>query len=80
MLIQGIREFAVSPLLVATLPGVQYERRRKEKTETDLDWSEIRTDRLLDSAVSGFFTGGIIRGLTSASKVFRLGSYELTFE
>lgn len=69
MLNQGIREFAVSPLLVATLPGAQYERRRKDKAETELDWSEIRTDRLLDSGVSGFFTGGIIRGLTSAYEV-----------
>ena len=64
---QGIREFAVSPLLVSLLPGAQYERRRKEGTTNDLGWSEIRTDRLLDSAVSGVFTGGIIRGLTSAS-------------
>ncbi|KAJ3736088.1 hypothetical protein DFJ43DRAFT_1150383 [Lentinula guzmanii] len=61
----SIREFAVSPLLVATLHFAQYERRRKESdTLENLKWAEIRTDRLLDSAVSGSLTGGILRGMT----------------
>ncbi|KAJ4487737.1 hypothetical protein J3R30DRAFT_3279579, partial [Lentinula aciculospora] len=58
----GIREFAVSPLLVATLPIAHYQRRGKD-SEDNLQWSEIRTDRLLDSAISGFLTGGILRGV-----------------
>ncbi|KAJ3812416.1 hypothetical protein EV368DRAFT_44651, partial [Lentinula lateritia] len=58
----SIRELAVSPLLVATLP---YESGRKEGIVSENSrWSEIRTDGLLESAVSGFFTGGILRGVT----------------
>ncbi|KAJ3972690.1 hypothetical protein EV361DRAFT_797646, partial [Lentinula raphanica] len=62
----SIREFGISPLLVATLPFAQYERRRKEGSDVaeNLQWSEIRTDRLLDSALSGSLTGGILRGMT----------------
>ncbi|KAJ3868331.1 hypothetical protein EV359DRAFT_32410, partial [Lentinula novae-zelandiae] len=58
----SIRELAVSPLLVATLP---YESGREEGTVFENSrWSEIRTDRLSESAISGFFTGGILRGVT----------------
>ncbi|KAJ3918088.1 hypothetical protein F5877DRAFT_43263 [Lentinula edodes] len=56
----SIRELAVNPLLVATLP---YGRKEGIVSENSR-WSGIRTDRLLESAISGFFTGGILRGVT----------------
>ncbi|KAF5389884.1 hypothetical protein D9757_003630 [Collybiopsis confluens] len=47
----------------------QFHRKRNannpgDKNTEDLNWSEIRTDRLLDSGVSGLITGGILRGFT----------------
>ncbi|KIK59607.1 hypothetical protein GYMLUDRAFT_672988 [Collybiopsis luxurians FD-317 M1] len=64
----SIREFAISPFLVSTLPWSQYERRRKTENQPhsleELKRSDIRADRLLDSGVSGFITGGILRGFT----------------
>ncbi|KAF9063814.1 hypothetical protein BDP27DRAFT_1426470 [Rhodocollybia butyracea] len=73
-----IREFVVSPLLVSTAPFAQYERRRKEGSSgsslEDLKLSEIRSDRLLDSGVSGLITGGILRGFTGGIRTIAPGA------
>ena len=67
----GLREFAVGPLLVHTIPWPQYENRRRAlgiatpEDSLTLDGPSIhdlRSDKLLDSAISGAITGGLIRG------------------
>ncbi len=72
----GLREYAISPILVRTLPWPQYERRRRElglvaepngirnpdASSTPQFWADRRTHNLLDSGLSGAATGGIIRG------------------
>ncbi|KAF8635498.1 hypothetical protein AX17_003888 [Amanita inopinata Kibby_2008] len=67
----GIREYAVSPLLVSTLPWTQYTRRRRElglaehgghPADEPLTFSEKRRHKLLDSGVSGAIAGAILRG------------------
>ncbi|PFH51730.1 hypothetical protein AMATHDRAFT_46899 [Amanita thiersii Skay4041] len=68
----GLREYAISPLLASTLPWLQYVRRRHELavdpsslTPAPLSWSEKRTQKLLDSGLSGAATGAILRGWKS---------------
>ena len=70
---QGIREFAISPLLVHTLSWPQYARR---KLELDIEyssdqtlhpaghvsWSDLRTHKTLDTGMSGVLAGGLLRG------------------
>ncbi|KIK31145.1 hypothetical protein PISMIDRAFT_133564 [Pisolithus microcarpus 441] len=59
----SIREYIVVPVL--TLTQDHYTRRKESKsavdrTEPTLSWIHIRTSHLLDSAVSGGITGGIL--------------------
>jgi len=70
----GLREYAVSPLLVSTLPFPQYAKRRRElrvagtrvlEPDLPLSRSEERRHKSLDSGLSGAFTGGILRGWKS---------------
>lgn len=65
----GIREFAVSPILVSMLDTPQYKRRRLELEGRNrleaphthrLTWSDMRMHNLLDSTISGALTGGIL--------------------
>ncbi|PBL02383.1 hypothetical protein ARMGADRAFT_1158927 [Armillaria gallica] len=71
----GIREYVISPVLIRTVPGVQYARRRRDagisQLPTDGDvpenvsWTEMRTNKLLDTGISGAITGGVLRGITT---------------
>lgn len=64
----SIREYVVGPALTLTHPGKQYQLRRKNMKDLDgisrareiLTWSDIRTSYLLDSAISGAISGGIL--------------------
>ncbi|KAG6335846.1 hypothetical protein ID866_3236 [Astraeus odoratus] len=65
----SIREYIVGPVLTLTHPGKQYQSRRRElknivdglpREEQPLSWSDVRTFRLLDSAISGAMAGGIL--------------------
>ncbi|KAL9715419.1 hypothetical protein Ac2012v2_002082 [Leucoagaricus gongylophorus] len=82
----ALREYIVSPVLVHTVPLEQYERRRRQlgisqnSLETDSSntnsssphFSSIRNQKILDSALSGMATGGLLRGLKCMStSVFR---------
>lgn len=77
-----MREYIISPILVHTLPLDQYERRRHElgisraSQETDNllastsgpQFSSMRSQKVLDSALSGMAAGGLLRGLRSGPK------------
>ena len=81
LLSQVLREYIVSPILVHTIPSEQYQRRRHqlgigqnssktENTTTDSSgsqFSSIRSQKTLDSALSGMATGGLLRGLKCMS-------------
>ncbi|KAH7889640.1 hypothetical protein F5I97DRAFT_566246 [Phlebopus sp. FC_14] len=63
------REYVVGPALVLTHPGREYQLRRHKLVQTagvvvhgehTPTWDDIRKSRLIDSAVSGAFTGGIL--------------------
>ncbi|KIM65331.1 hypothetical protein SCLCIDRAFT_1212502 [Scleroderma citrinum Foug A] len=65
----SIREYIVGPALTLTHPGKQYQLRRENmkdfvdgisREREMLTWSDIRTSCLLDSAISGAITGGIL--------------------
>lgn len=68
----GIREFAISPLLVYTLPWPQYARRRHElgiKSSSEPysapappTWTDLRQYKTLDTGLSGALAGGLLRG------------------
>lgn len=74
-LLLDIREFGVSPILTHVAPWKQYVHRRRELginnlrddpySSENISWSDLRTDRLLDSGVAGAVTGGVLRGLKS---------------
>ena len=82
----GLREYAISPILVRTLPWPQYERRKRElglatepngirnadASSTPQFWADRRTHNLLDSGLSGAATGGIIRGWKCTFHVHRI--------
>jgi hypothetical protein len=68
----GFREFVVGPALNRIAPWQQYAYRRKElginvSEEGSMSSSQavpnLRTNKLLDSGVSGVITGGLLRGL-----------------
>lgn len=69
----GIREYAVSPLLVSSLPWKQYETRRRalelgpthNATQSTISWSDLRTYNLLDTSISGAFTGALLNSWKS---------------
>ena len=73
----GIREFCVSPILTHVAPWKQYVYRRRElgignssddvlsPPSEKLSWTDLRTNRLLDSGLAGAVTGGLLRGLKS---------------
>ena len=74
----GIREFCISPILTHIAPWKQYVHRRRElgignsldddalpPPSEKLSWSNLRTNRLLDSGLAGAVTGGLLRGLKS---------------
>ena len=78
MTLTALREYAVSPGLVSTLPGVQYSRQRKKRGLNNgaddatsiperLSWSELRSQKVLDTGISGAATGGLLRGLKCTS-------------
>jgi len=68
----GIREIFVSPLLISTLPWIEYQRRRiafnykplssdKDTKELpSLSYNDIRKSHLLDTFIAGGITGGIL--------------------
>jgi hypothetical protein len=69
----GIREFAISPLLVYTLSWPQYARRKRElgienpsdealQIPDQLSWSDLRKHKTLDTGMSGVLAGGLLRG------------------
>ncbi|KAI0086200.1 hypothetical protein BDY19DRAFT_961833 [Irpex rosettiformis] len=77
----GVREFAVSPMLVTTLETPQYKRRRLEIEGNvgshpfgRLTWSEMRMTNLLDSSISGALTGGIIHSYNRGPAYFLSGA------
>jgi hypothetical protein len=70
---RGLREYLVSPLLLSSLATSSYARRLEELSDKQRgklpasplgshSISEIRTERLVDSAVAGGLTGGILSG------------------
>ncbi|KAF8912109.1 hypothetical protein CPB84DRAFT_1957752 [Gymnopilus junonius] len=69
------REYFISPLLLLAAPWQQYSRRRQElgiyasslPTEAG-SLSDLRTNKLLDSALSGAITGGLLRGLQASRR------------
>lgn len=67
----GSREFAVSPLLVAKLDTSQYIRRRAylagDGAPVTPNIREVRMNRLLDSCISGAFTGAILHSIMRES-------------
>ncbi|KAJ7444933.1 hypothetical protein FB451DRAFT_1056111 [Mycena latifolia] len=72
-----IREYFVSPALAV---AVNYSRERSgtegDKPAVDhLSWSSLRRNNLLDSAISGAATGGILRGLTSGRRTIAPGAF-----
>ncbi|KAF8634088.1 hypothetical protein AX15_001090 [Amanita polypyramis BW_CC] len=81
----GLREYAVSPVLVYTLPWPQYARRRREllgpaEAGTDIisteppSLADRRKHKLLDSGLSGAAAGGILRGWKSGPAAALPGS------
>ena len=71
----GFREYLISPLLTRTAPWPQYARRRielgidapPERTEgfaeaEDVGLESLKTNKLLDTAISGGLAGGVVRG------------------
>ncbi|KAG9226174.1 hypothetical protein CCMSSC00406_0005085 [Pleurotus cornucopiae] len=72
----GIREFAISPLLVSSLSTKEYQRWRRalEPLSSDIaeqspvSWGDLRRQKLLDSAVSGALTAGSLRALKTGPK------------
>ena len=78
---QVLREYIVSPILVHTMPSEQYQRRRHQlgigqnssETKNSITYSSgsqfssIRSQKTLDSALSGMATGGLLRGLKCMS-------------
>jgi hypothetical protein len=79
----GVREYAVSPVLVSNLPWQLYEKRRKMReleaenaiAPAPLSWSELRVHNLLDSGISGALTGGLFNMTRSAYVHFILCFY-----
>ncbi|EJD44195.1 hypothetical protein AURDEDRAFT_185209 [Auricularia subglabra TFB-10046 SS5] len=69
------REYAISPALVALVPTAQYLRRREtlsslSSASTPLTWRQMRTEKLLDSALAGAGAAAMasaIRGGRSAA-------------
>jgi hypothetical protein len=72
--VSGIREYAVGPLLVNTLPWKQYRRRRDAMIAVQDGHAEagdgrpgnpahMRTYKVLDSGLSGGITGGLLNTL-----------------
>ncbi|KAG7092674.1 hypothetical protein E1B28_009008 [Marasmius oreades] len=61
----GIREYAVSPIISKV---VDADHTNKSYTLPSTLF-ELRTEKLLDSGLSGFVTGGMIRSLTSGLRV-----------
>ncbi|KAF9500509.1 hypothetical protein BDN71DRAFT_1492845 [Pleurotus eryngii] len=72
----GIREFAISPLLVSSLSTKEYQRRRRSleplsndiAEQSPVSWGDLRRQKLLDSAVSGALTAGSLRALKTGPK------------
>ncbi|KAL0578689.1 hypothetical protein V5O48_003309 [Marasmius crinis-equi] len=62
----SIREYAISPVINTAWEG---NNTTKPDTSPQRTISEIRTDKLLDTGISGFVTGGMIRGLTAGPRV-----------
>ncbi|EPQ58288.1 hypothetical protein GLOTRDRAFT_126778 [Gloeophyllum trabeum ATCC 11539] len=69
------REYVISPLLLSTMTGKQCDRRRREletrrlskstgepvpSGREQLSWSDMRSHKMLDTTLSGAFTGGIL--------------------
>ncbi|KAF8809024.1 hypothetical protein BYT27DRAFT_7254907 [Phlegmacium glaucopus] len=87
----GIREFGISPILTHVAPWRQYVHRRRELGISDslddvpsfekLSWSDLRANRLLDSALAGAVTvlqagrHAIVSGAITASAVCTLLQY-----
>ncbi|KAF9265580.1 hypothetical protein L218DRAFT_147397 [Marasmius fiardii PR-910] len=61
----SIREYAVSPLISKTSSSSHVDKSNTLPSTL----SELRTDKLLDSGISGFITGGVMRALTSGLRV-----------
>ncbi|KAF9469369.1 hypothetical protein BDZ94DRAFT_1182175 [Collybia nuda] len=78
----GIREYAVSPILVSSLTWPQYVRRRRElgignnqlELPEKVSWSDLRKHKTLDSGISGFAAGGLLRGWKSGPKAILPGA------
>ncbi|EAU88878.1 hypothetical protein CC1G_12649 [Coprinopsis cinerea okayama7 len=79
----GLREFIVSPLLVHNAPWRQYAVRRKERgipkpgdsvTLEESSVADIRSNKLLDTGISGAVTGGLMRGWKSGRKAIIPGA------
>ncbi|KAI0054019.1 hypothetical protein FA95DRAFT_1600518 [Auriscalpium vulgare] len=72
----SLREYAVKPVLVSTLPFKQYARRRMLREEwpsdspplANLTWWDMRTHCVPDSMLSGAFTGSILNAWRRGSR------------
>ncbi|TFK63230.1 hypothetical protein BDN72DRAFT_776151 [Pluteus cervinus] len=81
----GIREYAVSPVLVSSISSEQYIRRRQFLGISQPDDSlhtlseapsilTLRTQKLLDTSLSGALAGGLIRGWKSGPRAIIPGA------
>ncbi|KAI9631944.1 uncharacterized protein MKK02DRAFT_21475 [Dioszegia hungarica] len=72
----GLREYLISPLLLSASPTLSHARRFHQLSEKQLgklpsspspeaaSISEMRTERFLDSGISGSLAGGVLSGAT----------------
>ncbi|KAF8163622.1 hypothetical protein B0H34DRAFT_330712 [Crassisporium funariophilum] len=80
----SFREFVTSPVLTRVAPWAQYAYRRREldiespsdvltSPSVNMSIEDLRTNKLLDSAIAGAVTGGLLRGLKSGRRAVLSG-------
>ena len=88
----GVREYAVSPILVSSLQWAQYKRRKRELgldgsqvDETSpvvpgapQSFAELRLHKILDTSLAGAIAGGALNSLKRSASCFRTILHALT--
>jgi hypothetical protein len=66
----ALREYVISPLLLTGIDHGQYARRRRRldglSDSTARTWTEVRTEKLPDSLLSGAISGAVLNSWKSA--------------